>query len=78
MLRPSLAGTSGGQRDVFSSADNILSSNPGAGYVTAPGVTKVNIYFKSEENLELTRMIIKVHSILLFSDLSLEFFGNKN
>ncbi|XP_014663078.1 PREDICTED: zinc finger ZZ-type and EF-hand domain-containing protein 1-like [Priapulus caudatus] len=61
VLHPALAGTSGGKRDIFSSPSNLLSSSPGAGYVTAAGVTKVNVHFKSDDYLELTRLNIKVH-----------------
>nr|KAG5696025.1 hypothetical protein BaRGS_013931 [Batillaria attramentaria] len=84
-LQVTLAGCDGGKNDESSTAANVLFYGSGGqtnAYVTEEGKTKVNMFFKSTEMIQLTKVRIKAVSgsrgprrglIFVFNDDSKEF-----
>ena len=61
-LQLTLAGCDGGSRDESSGPKNVISSNwsTSTPYVSAEGNTKVNMFFKANDQIQLTKLRIKV------------------
>ena len=62
LLQLTLAGCDGGAKDESSAPKNVLSSNWSASipYISAEGHTKVNMFFKSHDKIQVTKLRIKV------------------
>ncbi|XP_071105472.1 zinc finger ZZ-type and EF-hand domain-containing protein 1-like isoform X1 [Haliotis cracherodii] len=62
-LQFSVCGCDGGQSDETSSAENVTlkpSGNAPQPYLSEEGKTKVNMFFKAQENIQLTKLRIKI------------------
>ena len=61
-LQLTLAGCDGGSKDESSGPKNVISSNwsTSTPYISAEGNTKVNMFFKSNDQIQLTKLRIKV------------------